>query len=59
MHRFVKNMSCMFSKEHLFSMQMRYLTPDEQEKCNTIELFQTKDEKKQKNMQIVEEEGSD
>lgn len=40
-------------------MQMRYLTPDEQEKCNTIELFQTKDEKKQKNMQIVEEEGSD
>jgi hypothetical protein len=42
MHRFVKNMSCMIAKENLFSLQMRYLSPAEQELCGTIDLFQTK-----------------
>lgn len=39
MHRFVRNMSSMISKEHLFSLQMRYLTPEEQDSCNSIEQF--------------------
>lgn len=42
MHRFVRNMSCMVAKESLFSLQMRYLTADEQKLCATTEDFQTK-----------------